>query len=102
MSEPKCPVCDLPALADGIHEPWQGNRDLCCERWFLAGRGLQNQFASDYCRKRAVNWRQRYLTEVAAHAGTATQLKVAQRALSRHHEASHRDVGMFRNGARIT
>lgn len=101
MSTPKCTICDLPEVAPDGNEPWQGNQELYCERVYLARRGLHNDAALKRCVQKGQNWRVKFVEAQAEIAELKHALAKARAALSRHHAASHRDAGAFRDNARI-
>lgn len=96
-----CAICDLPSTPPDGKEPWQGNRDLCCERFYLSGMGLENEAANRRCILKGQNWRSRYLQEVAKNQELEQALACARSALSRHHAAQHRQTDPFPDNARI-
>lgn len=96
-----CPICDLPGDPPN-GDRWQGNDDNYCERFHLSRSGLQNDFATRRCVSKGQAWRKRFLASQEELAETKRQLKAAQKALSRHHDAQLKAAGQFRDGARIT
>lgn len=92
-----CPVCDRPP---GDRRPYAGEELATCHMWGSIRYGCS---ASDFeeCYRHARPWRLLAAQAATRAADLEHQLKVAQAALSRHHDAARPNHGTFRDGARI-
>ena len=94
-----CPICDRPA-GDPYYKDGPDRPTVC--GWFLFRRdGYAVMHDKEECQRHAFNWREAYFKLLDEATKRLEQLRVAQKALARHHEAQAKALEPFRDNARI-